>query len=179
MQEGERMSSRDDFMQHFLRHEGDLKAFIGSLVPDPHLRADVFQEVALTLWQQIDSYDATRSFGAWARGVAANKVLQWRQRWARFPIAFAPQTIQAVLDAYERTEVDPLDRAEALRQCLRLLPEKSRRLLALRYEENLPCDQIALRLAGSLEAIYQSLSRLRGRLEECIRRRLSLQERAL
>jgi DNA-directed RNA polymerase specialized sigma24 family protein len=52
-------------------------------------------------------------------------------------------------------------------------------LLALRYEENLPCDQIAHRLAGSLDAIYQSLSRVRGRLEECIRRRLSLQERAL
>jgi RNA polymerase sigma-70 factor (ECF subfamily) len=177
MQEDERMDGRDDFMQHFLRHEADLKAFIGSLVPDAHLRADVFQEVALTLWQQIDAYDPSRSFGAWARGIAANKVLQMRQRSARFPIAFAPETIQAVLDACDRTENDTGDRAEALRQCVRLLPEKSRQLLALRYEDNLPCEEIARRLAGSIEAIYQSLSRLRGRLEECIRRRLALQER--
>jgi RNA polymerase sigma-70 factor (ECF subfamily) len=173
------MSSRDDFMQHFLRHEADLKAFIGSLVPDAHLRADVFQEVALTLWQQIDHYDPERSFGAWARGVAANKVLQMRHRSARFPIAFAPETIQAVLDAYERTEDEAGERTDALRQCLRLLPEKSRQLLALRYEENLPCEEIARRLRGSIEAIYQSLSRLRGRLEECIRRRLTLLERTL
>ncbi len=173
------MNPRDDFLEHFLHHEADLKAFIGSLVPDSHLRADVFQEVALTLWQQFDHYDRARSFGAWARGIAANKVLQMRQRSARFPIAFAPETIQAVLDAYERTECDSIDRADALRQCLRLLPPKSRELLALRYEHNLPCAEIARRLAGSLEAIYQSLSRIRGRLEECIRRRLSLQERVL
>ena len=171
------MSARDDFMQHFLRHEADLKAFIGSLVLDIHLRADVFQEVALTLWQQIDHFDPARSFGAWARGIAANKVLQMRQRSARFPIAFAPDTIQAVVDAYERTETDAGGRAAALRECVRLLPEKSRQLLALRYEDNLSGEEIARRLASSIEAIYQSLSRIRGRLEECIRRRLALEER--
>jgi RNA polymerase sigma-70 factor (ECF subfamily) len=173
------MNTRDDFLEHFLHVEADLKAFIGSLVLDSHLRADVFQEVALTLWQQIDNYDPTRSFGAWARGIAANKVLQMRQRSARFPIAFAPETIQAVLDAYERTEADSADRADALRQCLRLLPQKSRELLRLRYEENLACAEIARRLAGSVEAIYQSLCRIRGRLEECIRRRLALEESVL
>jgi RNA polymerase sigma-70 factor (ECF subfamily) len=173
------MNTRDDFLEHFLRHEADLKAFIGSLVPDSHFRADVFQDVALTLWQQIDTYDPTRSFGAWARGIAANKVLQMRQRSARFPIAFAPETIQAVLDAYERTEAECTDRADALRQCLGLLPQRARELLRLRYEENLPCEEIARRLAGSIEAIYQSLSRIRGRLEQCIRRRLALEERVL
>jgi RNA polymerase sigma-70 factor (ECF subfamily) len=108
--------------------------------------------------------------------VAANKVLQMRQRSSRFPLAFAPETIQAVLDAYTRTE-EEADRTQALRDCVRLLPEKSRQLLALRYEENLSGEEIARRVAGSLEAVYQSLSRIRARLEECIRRRLALQER--
>jgi RNA polymerase sigma-70 factor (ECF subfamily) len=168
------MGVREDFLQHFLRHEADLKAFIGSLVPDAHLRADVFQEVALTLWQQIDAYDPSRSFGAWARGIAAHKVLQMREKSARFPVAFAPETIEAVLAAFERTEADAADRAEALRACVARLPERSRALLALRYEQNLPCDEIARRMGGSLEAIYQSLSRIRARLELCIQRRLGL-----
>src|SRR4051812_6368491 len=63
------MSARDDFMHHFLRHQADIKAFIGAVVLDEHLRADLFQEVALTLWQQIDAFDPSRSFGAWARGI--------------------------------------------------------------------------------------------------------------
>lgn len=170
------MSARDNFLVHFLRHEADLKAFIGSVVRNPHLRADVFQEVALTLWQQIDSYDATRSFGAWARGIAAKKVLQMRERDARFPTAFAPQTIQAVLEAYDRTERDGPDRLAALSECVRQLPERAQRLLALRYEENLSGEEIVQHLGGSLDALYQTLSRIRHRLEECIRRRLAPEE---
>src|SRR5262245_50338265 len=125
------MSARDDFLYHFLRHQADIKAFIGAVVLDVHRRADLFQDVSLTLWQQIDTYDPARSFGAWARGIAAKKILQMRDRDARFPIAFAPETIQAVLDAYSRTEADAADRADALRECLRSLPERSRELLAL------------------------------------------------
>jgi RNA polymerase sigma-70 factor (ECF subfamily) len=162
-----------DFLPLFLRCEADLKAFIGSLVLDPHLRADVFQEVALALWRQIDAYDPSRPFGAWARGIAAKKVLQMRDKNARFPIAFSSETIEAVLQAYERTDADA-DRADALRECVRLLPEKARLLLTQRYENNLPCDEIARASGSTVDAVYQNLSRIRGRLEECIRRRLGL-----
>jgi RNA polymerase sigma-70 factor (ECF subfamily) len=172
------VSNRDDFLVYFLRHEGDLKAFIGSLVLDAHLRADVFQEVALALWRQFDSYDPARPFGAWARGIAAKKVLQMREKSARVPIAFEPATIEAVLLAYDRSEAEGLDRTEALRACVGRLPEKSRRLLALRYEEGLAGEEIARRLGASVDSVYQNLSRIRGRLEECIRRRLGLPERA-
>src|SRR5262249_24774993 len=132
---------------------------------------DVLQEVALSLWRQIDSYDPTRPFGAWARGVAAKKVLQMRDKSARFPVAFAPETSEAVLAAYDRTD-EGGDRAEALRPCVARLPERSRQLLALRYEHNLPCNEIARSSGSTVEAVYQNLSRIRGRLEDCIRRRL-------
>lgn len=167
------MNKHDDFLLLFLRVEADLKAFIGSLVLDPHLRADVFQEVALALWRQIDSYQPDRPFGAWARGIAAKKVLQLREKSARLPVAFAPETIEAVLAAYDRTE-DGADRADALRECVARLPEKSRQLLSMRYEQNLACDEIARAWGASVDAVYQNLSRVRGRLEECIRRRLAL-----
>jgi RNA polymerase sigma-70 factor (ECF subfamily) len=167
------VTEHDDFLLHLLRCEADLRAFIGSLVLDPHQRADVFQEVALALWRQRDGYDPARPFGAWARGVAAKKVLQLRDSNARFPVSFSPETIEAVLQAYDRTDA-AADRADALRECVALLPEKARQLLALRYEQNLPCDEIARAAGASVEAVYQNLSRLRGRLEECIRRRLGL-----
>ena len=156
-----------------------IERLAAALDSDTHLRADVFQEVSLTLWQLIDSYDPSRSFGAWARGIAAKKILQLRERSARFPIAFSPDTIQAVVAAYDRTESEAAagsDRTEALRQCVGSLPDRSRQLLVLRYEEDLSGEQIAQRLGGSVDAIYQTLSRLRARLEECIRRRLALLE---
>ena len=167
------MDDRNTFLRTLLAHEADLRAFIGSLVRDRHAREDVFQDVAVTLWRQADRYDPARSFGAWARGVAANKILQRRREDLRFPVVFLPETIQAVLQAFDRTEHDAPGRPEALAECLKQLPEEPRRLLALKYEEDLHADQIAQRVGRTLDAVYRALSRIRAALEECVRRRMA------
>ncbi len=171
------MIDREDFLRYFLKQEADLRAFIGALVFDPHRREDVFQEVALTLWSQFMAYDPTRPFGAWARGVAAKKILQERDKQARFPLVLAPETITAVLEAYERQESQMPRHAEVLQTCLQQLPERSRHLLTLRYEQGLKAEQMARLLRSTIEAIYQMLSRVRVRLEECIRRKLAMEEK--
>lgn len=170
------MTPAEQFLPLLLKHEADVKAFIGSLVLDRHRRDDIFQEVALVLWNRKDDYDPSRSFGAWARGIAAKLILKHRERDALFPLLFSPETIQAIAEAYARTEAIACPAAEALRHCLEKLPEKSRRLLQLRYEKNLRVEEIAGQTASTLDAIYQALSRLRARLEECIRQRLALDE---
>src|SRR5262249_44821527 len=130
----ERMELHNEFLPLFLEHQVGVRAFIGSLVRDRHARDDLFQEVALVLWNEFPRYDRSRSFGAWARGLAANKVMQRWQKENRLPIPFPPEAIQALLDAYDRSEDSESQKAEALEQCLEQLPAKSRRLLALRYE---------------------------------------------
>ena len=64
----------ETFLRLFLKHQGDVRAFIGSLVRDRNVRDDVFQEVALVCWRDFDRYDRSRSFGAWGRGGAAPHV---------------------------------------------------------------------------------------------------------
>jgi RNA polymerase sigma-70 factor (ECF subfamily) len=160
------------FLELFLAHEGELRAFIGAVVRDAQAREDVFQEVARTLWRNFGRFDASRRFGAWARGIAANKVLEEHRRRARSPLSFAPEVVEAIRDAYDATEERPGAREEALRQCVQNLPEKSRTLLALRYGDGLKCTSIARRLGHSVDSVYQTLSRLRTALESCIRQRL-------
>ncbi len=167
------MADREAFLMLLLGNEADLRAFIGSLVRDHHAREDLFQEVALALWQQADRYDPRRPFGAWARGIAANKILQRRHQDQRFPIAFPPETILAVLEAFDRTEAEAPSRLEALRVCLGQLPDKARHLLALRYEQDLSVKEVAARTSRTLDAAYQTLCRIRAALEDCIRRRLA------
>jgi RNA polymerase sigma-70 factor (ECF subfamily) len=166
------MDRQEEFLKLFLKHQADVKAFIGSMIRDRHARDDVFQEVALVLWREYERYDPSRSFGAWARGIAAKKVMQRWEKHNRLPIPFSPEAIQAVLDAFDRTEVAVSAREEALRQCVEQLPEKSRRLLALRYEESLKLGEIADRLQATLDAVHKALSRIRARLLRCIERRL-------
>jgi RNA polymerase sigma-70 factor, ECF subfamily len=166
------MESQVEFMTLFLRHQAEVKAFIGSLVKDRHARDDVFQEVALILWEKFPTYEPNRSFGAWARGIAAKKVLQRWEQARRLPLPFAPQTIQALLDAFERTEARVPAQSAALERCLEDLPEKSRRLLVLRYEQALNLKQIAQQVGSTLDAVHKALSRMRVRLQECVEQRL-------
>jgi RNA polymerase sigma factor (sigma-70 family) len=63
-------------------------------------------------------------------------------------------------------------RMEALRVCLKTLPEKSSLLLRLRYFEGNNCREVAKKLGTGLNAVYKRLSRLHEGLKECIERRL-------
>ena len=171
---GKRAVNRD-FLRHFLNHQSDLKAYIGSIIRDRDLRDDVFQDTALTLWESFDRFDPERSFGAWARGVATKKILQQHRKTGRVPLATDPHVLEAILEAFDETEPEVSDREEALRICLQKLPTKSRKLLALRYDESVRGEEIASRLSTTRDAIYQSLARIRTRLESCIRKQLSHQ----
>ena len=170
------VKTNEEFLKLFLRHQGDLRAFLGSVVRDRAAAEDLFQEISLVLWKNFSAYDATRPFGAWARGIAVKKVLQGREKSRRLPLAFSPRAIQAVLDAYDRTEKlapDPIH----LRDCITKLPPRSQSLLALRYERSLKLGEIAREVGSTLDAIHKLLSRIRENLQECLQRRLQSDQR--
>jgi RNA polymerase sigma-70 factor (ECF subfamily) len=169
------MDQQEDFLRLFLMTQTEIRAFIGSLIRDRHGCDDVFQEVALVLWKEFARYDRTRSFGAWARGIAAKKVMQRWERLSRQPVPFSPQAIQAILEAYDQSEASALPQADALQRCLEQLPDKARQLLALRYEKALKLGQIAQSVQSSLDAVHKALSRIRQRLQDCVERRLAAQ----
>lgn len=167
------MDPNAEFLKLFLRHQGDLKAFLVSVVRDRSQVEDLFQEVSLVLWQSFKDYDPARPFGAWARGIAANKVLQSREKTRRFPLAFSPAALQAVLEAYDRTEPDRGDEMERMRDCISRLPGKSRRYLALRYEQSLKLNEIARRAGTTLDAAHKTLSRIRDAVQACMERKVA------
>ena len=171
--------SPEQFLTLFVRHESDLRAFIGSVVRDPSLRDDVFQEVSLTLWRKFETYDHARSFGAWARGIAVYKVMENRRSEGRFPLTLPMESLLRLADAFASlTEgTSAASREEALRSCMETVPEKGRRLLQLRYGDRRTLQETAQSLGLSADAAYQALSRLRDQLKECISRRLAHEQR--
>ena len=154
------MTAQQTFLKHLLLHQDDLRAFIGSLVSDRARRDDVFQEVALTLWTIFDRYDTSRSFGAWARGIAANKILKAKRQDRRFPMPFSPDMVQEILDAFAASEPDPeCLRERGLQHCLKKVPDSGQLLLASFYAERLSCADIAKQSDLSVEAIYQQIAK--------------------
>jgi DNA-directed RNA polymerase specialized sigma24 family protein len=83
---------------------------------------------------------------------------------ARVDEAFAETDESA--DLWER-------RQQALDECVAALPEKSRRLLSLRYEGRESVENVAGRVGQSFDAVTKALYRLRQALSDCIERKLS------
>lgn len=170
------MSTHSEFLHRFHQCEQDLRAFIGAMVRDVHAREDLFQDVSRTLWEKFDDYNLDYAFGAWARGIAARKMMEARRRDARFPLVFPPETVAAILEAFDESDENTALHETALRLCLDELPPRSREILTLRYDRRLPCARIASQTGCSLKAIHQILCRLRQVLHACIGRRIARDE---
>jgi RNA polymerase sigma-70 factor (ECF subfamily) len=167
------VSDQNEFLRLLLAAETDLRAFVRSVLRDSAAVDDVFQETALVLWQRFAEFDPARPFGAWARGVAAKKLLQRRDQESRFPRTLSPEAIQRVSEAFDRLEsTSEVRRQDALEECLARLPEKSRELIQSRYGDERRPQQIAEETGRTIAAVYHMLSRVRSQLEDCIRQRL-------
>lgn len=169
------MNHPDQFLPLFLETQSDLRAFIGAMIRDPAGREDIFQEVSMILWNSFGKFDRSRSFGAWARGIAARKILESHRLRARLPEAVPPEVIEAVAEGFE-SDFSPSvwqRRESALNQCLDQLPSRSGALIADRYTKGRSVEEIADDSGMTAEAIYQALSRLRKQLRDCVERRVS------
>jgi RNA polymerase sigma-70 factor (ECF subfamily) len=169
------MSNNDRFLPLFLEAQPDLRAFIGAMVRDPVAREDVFQEVSMVLWKSFGKFDPTRSFGAWARGVAARKIMEDRRLRARLPESISPEVLEAVAAGFEPDETSQKwqARERALKECIEQLPPRSGDLVAQRYAKGTEIDELAESTGMSIDAIYQALSRLRRQLRDCVQRRMA------
>lgn len=170
------MDAHEEFIGLLLRHQGELRAFLRSLVRDVHVCEDLLQEIAALLWREFDRFDRSRSFGAWARGVAAKKLLQHWDKAGRIPIPFSPAAIQAIVEAFDRRELPQphsAPQADALQTCVERLSTRARQLLTLRYDHAFGLPEIAARTGASLDAVHKALVRIRKQLRECVERHLS------
>jgi RNA polymerase sigma-70 factor (ECF subfamily) len=166
----------------FMAGRHRLLAFVLGLVRDPHLAEDVFQEVWLKLAGELQRGTVIHDPGKWSRQTAKHIILRhWRDR--RNAKVEANSDLLEFIEHLERAfEEEPapsddwLARRRALADCVRTLPERSRRLLHLRYDEGATVEAIAGRLGQSFDAVTKALYRLRRTLADCVERRLRREE---
>lgn len=167
------MASHDRFLTLFMRHQDDLRAFVGSITSDWTAVDDIVQETATVLWQKFAEYDTTRSFGAWARGIAAVEIRRHRGKTARVPLLMSPEAIAAIDAVWDEHPVPASLRIEALSRCLERVGREPREILAWRYRDGLELQDVAARSGRGIEAVGKMLQRLRAALSECVRRQLA------
>jgi RNA polymerase sigma-70 factor (ECF subfamily) len=175
------LNSEDDrrkqFFTMYVATESSLRRFLRLLVHDVSLLDEVSQSVALRLWERFDSYDAARPFDAWARGVATKVLSELRRSDRRFPRLLGEEGIEGLAAAYSRQSAESFDisdQLQALRECLRNLPDKVRELVVGRFCDSQSVPEIASRSGKTVPATYKALGRALERLALCVHRRLGI-----
>ena len=162
----------------FIKGRHALMGFIRLLVRDHHAVDDIFQEVWLTLVDALERKVEINDQAKWCRGVARNLARKhWRiQRDTKvIPDSQLLDRIELAFDEHDWQSDYWASRHEALNECVDQLPEHSRRMLTLRYEQGLSIGAMASRLERTVVAATKALSRIRAVLGECVERKLKME----
>jgi RNA polymerase sigma-70 factor (ECF subfamily) len=167
---------RTDFAERLRRHQAQLFGYIYSLVRDLDDADDLFQQTSLVLWDKFDRFDPSRSFLAWACGVARFEVSNFLRSRGRRRLCFCDDLQLLLIEAHEDLEREPLEgHRDALAGCMKKLRQVDQDLLEACYGRSARIPEVARHWGRSAQSIHNSLRRIRRALFACVRVSLAQQ----
>jgi RNA polymerase sigma-70 factor (ECF subfamily) len=165
--------SGSEFVQEFTKNQRRLYLYILAQVGRPTDAEEILQETNLIIWRKADRFTPGTSFFAWSSRIATFEVLKHRERRGREKLRFTPEFVEAIAqDAAEASEQWE-ERRRALSICLGKLRPRDRELVERRYAPGENGKSVAEDLNRPINAVYQSLGRIRRTLMECVNRQLA------
>lgn len=150
-----------------------LNAFVVSSVRDRQHAEDIVQEVGAAVSANFTDIPEGVSFNTWALAIARNQIHKRYRADQRDKHLFQGEALEALAGAYDRLSDRSDDMRSALDQCVEQLPDRSRRIIELRYKQNKRVDAISGMLGSSANAVSGVLFRVRQALRDCIEKRIS------
>lgn len=169
------LSESDKFVQLLTDCQSRLYAYILSILPNSTAARDVLAETNIKLWGKWQEFDQGRDFVTWAFRFAYFEVLAYQKRVRHDRHIFDGDLLSEMADDAVAVTRDLNDRLIALENCIDKLPSRDQQLVALRYDSQLPVQDIAKRRNKSPNAISHALFRIRAALAECVDKTLSLE----
>jgi RNA polymerase sigma-70 factor (ECF subfamily) len=163
-----------EFVQEFTRHQRRLYLYILAQVGRPTDAEDILQQTNLVIWRKADQFVPGTSFFAWSSRIATFEVLKHRERRGREKLRFSPEIIEVIAEEAADESEQWEERRKALSICLRKLRPRDRELIERRYAPGENGKSVAEDLGRPVNAVYQSLGRIRRALLECVNRQLAM-----
>ena len=158
-----------EFMRLLVSNQRRIHAFVLSLVPHKSDSEDIMQDTLTEMWKQFDKYEPDTSFAGWGIVIAKFKVLNFRRKTKK--LQFSEELIERLQAESQRNLESRDSRFEALRECTKKLSPKERKLLRLRYEDDLTFRKIGSIFGYSHQAVCRAMSLIHARLVLCVRSR--------
>ncbi len=161
------------------RYQRTLYYFVVGKVADDTEAKDIVQKSFVAAFQNLGDFRLGESFFAWLKGIALNHCRnEWRRYQSQARMAgrlLEEKRAELELASFDARADEGEGRIAALRQCLELLSPHEQTIIELRFVQELPLATIGEQLGRGAEAARLFLYRIRQRLADCVKKRLSLE----
>ncbi|MFN3160770.1 MAG: sigma-70 family RNA polymerase sigma factor [Rubinisphaera brasiliensis] len=162
-----------EFIQQFVKAQRRLYLYLLAQTADPGLAEEVLQNTNVVILSKWTQFEPGTNFLAWVYRIASLELLKYRQKRRRGRLMFDDEFIQSVAETVEELDESSEPRRQALATCLGKLRPRDREIIQLRYQLGNNGQKLSETLDRPLNSIYQSLSRIRRTLFECIQREMT------
>ncbi len=171
-------SKNAQFLRLYSAEQNKLYAFILATVHNRNAADEIFQETTIVLWENFEKFVPGSSFGAWAIGIARNKVFEYIRKYKKTRMIFSSDFYESICDYAEEASKNNIidDRMELLEVCLGKLQDRDRKLLKMRFNKNLSMHTISQQTGRSHIGLYKTMSRIITQLRACINRQTAIRE---
>jgi len=163
----------DEFVTLFTQAQRPMYLYILSQAGSVQAAEEILQEANLIIWAKSDQFKPDTNFGAWTRQIAQFEVMKFRQRRKREKLRFSDEFVNAIAEEAAERSATQEARHRALQLCLENLADQDRELIEQRYQPGVTGKELASQIKRPANSVYQSLSRIKRQLLECIQRRLT------
>src|SRR6266496_3392442 len=161
------------------RYQRTLYYFVVGKVADDTEAKDIVQKTFVAAFQNLADFRVGESFFSWLKGIALNHCRnEWRRFQSQARLAgrlLEEKRAQLELATFDARPDDGERRLAALRHCLEQLGPEEQSAVELRFVQELPLAKLGEQLGRGTEAARLFLYRIRQRLADCIKKRLSLE----
>lgn len=161
---------RDQTLRLLLRERSLVLGYLRSLVRDPHLAEDLFQEISVRALDKCGEIADEVHFQGWIRRAGRLEALNLLRKRERGPLPLDDAILDQLESHWDNAAATPAEeRLAALRGCVGRLTPRAQSLVRLRYGEGLPGTRVAELVDMTLNTLYVALSRIHRTLAECVR----------
>lgn len=157
----------DAFRRIIERYQRPVFQMVFNLIFDRHGAEDIVQEVFLTAYQKLSTFDPMRCrFSTWLFTIARNKSINYlRQKKQSVSLDQAA----AALSSNPGDSVESEDFIRQMDDALNRLPTRQKRAFMLAEFENLPYDQIAQMECVSIGTVKSRIHRAKKKLQKMLK----------
>ena len=135
---------------------------------------DIVQEACVTAYKKANSFDATKDFGPWLRGIVRLKALEASKANEQLAKLHDPDVVAGIEDVFQmldtgQAEKNWQDKVKVLIHCVEKLPYTLKQAILMFYQQKRTLIDIALFARTSSENVGQRLSRARKQIKACVR----------